>query len=57
MINVKNCPLCHRPWLNNKKEEMDTITNFAVCSSSDWAKNERTLVGNFVTTNRAQKKW
>jgi hypothetical protein len=56
LINVKNCPICHRPQLN-KKAEMDIITLVAVCVSGDWAKIDKIVVGNFVTAGRAQRKW
>jgi phosphatidylserine decarboxylase len=56
VINVRNCPLCHRPRLN-KKAEKDIITHLAVCASSDWAKIDRIVVGNFVTASQAQRKW
>jgi phosphatidylserine decarboxylase len=56
VINVKNCPLCHRPRLNSKAE-MDIVTHLAVCASSDWAKVNRIMVGNFVTASQAQRKW
>ena len=32
VINVKNCPLCHRPRLNSKAE-VDIVTHLAVCES------------------------
>ncbi|KAF7971904.1 hypothetical protein HWV62_19467 [Athelia sp. TMB] len=56
VINVKNCPLCHRPRLN-KKAEVDIVTHLAVCASGDWAKIDRIVVGNFVTASQAQRKW
>jgi phosphatidylserine decarboxylase len=56
VINVKNCPICHRPRLN-KKAEMDIITHVAVCASGDWAKIDKIVVGNFVTASQAQGKW
>lgn len=56
VINVKTCPLCHRPRLN-KKAEMDIITHLAVCASGDWARIDRIVVGNFVTASQAQRKW
>ncbi|CAG7849378.1 Phosphatidylserine decarboxylase proenzyme 3 {ECO:0000303/PubMed:19286980} {ECO:0000255/HAMAP-Rule:MF_03209}; Contains: RecName: Full=Phosphatidylserine decarboxylase 3 beta chain {ECO:0000305}; Contains: RecName: Full=Phosphatidylserine decarboxylase 3 alpha chain {ECO:0000305} [Serendipita indica DSM 11827] len=56
VINVKTCPLCHRPRLNNKGE-MDIITHLAVCASQDWEKVDRITVGNFVTASQAQRKW
>ncbi|KAF9220448.1 hypothetical protein BS17DRAFT_797725 [Gyrodon lividus] len=56
VINVKNCPLCHRPRLNSKAE-MDIITHLAICASQDWAKVDRIVVSNFVTASQAQRKW
>lgn len=56
VINVKNCPLCHRPRLN-KKAEMDIVTHLAVCASSNWGQLDRIMVGNFVTPSQAQRKW
>jgi len=56
LINVKNCPLCHRPRMNDKAE-MDIITHLAVCASQDWNKVDRIVVGNFVTASQAQRKW
>jgi phosphatidylserine decarboxylase len=56
IINIKTCPLCHRPRLN-AKGEMDIITHIAVCASQDWEKVDRITVGNFVTASQAQRKW
>ncbi|KAI0035374.1 phosphatidylserine decarboxylase-domain-containing protein [Vararia minispora EC-137] len=56
VINVKNCPLCHRPRMNSKAER-DIVTHLAVCASSDWKRVDRMLVGNFVTASQAQRKW
>ncbi len=56
VINVKNCPLCHRPRLN-AKAEMDIVTHLAVCASQDWSQVDRIVVGNFVTASQAQRKW
>jgi phosphatidylserine decarboxylase len=56
VINVQNCPLCHRPRLNSKAE-VDIVTHLAVCASQDWAKVDRIVVGNFVTASQAQRKW
>ena len=56
VINVKNCPLCHRPRLNSKAE-IDIITHLAICASQDWKKVDRIVVGNFVTASQAQRKW
>jgi phosphatidylserine decarboxylase len=56
LINVKNCPLCHRPRLNSKAE-IDIITHLAICASQDWNRVDRIVVGNFVTASQAQRKW
>ncbi|KAK6980779.1 phosphatidylserine decarboxylase proenzyme 2 [Favolaschia claudopus] len=56
VINVKNCPLCHRPRLNSKAE-IDIITHIAVCASKDWNIVDRIVVGNFVTASQAQRKF
>ena len=56
VINVKSCPLCHRPRLNSKAE-IDIITHLAVCASQDWKQVDRIVVGNFVTASQAQRKW
>ncbi|KAJ6452244.1 phosphatidylserine decarboxylase-domain-containing protein [Mycena sanguinolenta] len=56
VINVKNCPLCHRPRLN-AKAEVDIITHIAVCASQDWNIVDRIVVGNFVTASQAQRKF
>ncbi|KAH9031591.1 phosphatidylserine decarboxylase-domain-containing protein [Lactarius deliciosus] len=56
VINIKNCPLCHRPRLNAKAER-DIVTHLAVCASQDWARVDRVMVSNFVTAIQAQRKW
>ncbi|RDB20431.1 Phosphatidylserine decarboxylase proenzyme 3, partial [Hypsizygus marmoreus] len=56
VINVKNCPMCHRPRMSDKAE-VDIITHLAVCASQDWDKVDRIVVGNFVTASQAQRKW
>ena len=56
VINVKNCPLCHRPRLNSKGER-DIVTHLAVCASQNWASVNHVMVGNFVTPLQAQRKW
>jgi phosphatidylserine decarboxylase len=56
VINVKNCPLCHRSLLNSKAE-MDIVTHLAVCASQDWNRVNKIVVGNFVTASQAQRKW
>jgi phosphatidylserine decarboxylase len=56
VINIKTCPLCHRPRMNSKAE-MDIMTHIAVCASQDWNRIDRIVVGNFVTASQAQRKW
>jgi phosphatidylserine decarboxylase len=56
VINVKNCPLCHRPRMNGRAE-VDIVTHLAVCASQDWGKVDRMVVGHFVTASEAQRKW
>ena len=56
LINVRSCPLCHRPRMNDRAE-VDIVTHLAVCASQDWNKVDRIVVGNFVTASQAQRKW
>ncbi|KAJ8488862.1 hypothetical protein ONZ45_g13809 [Pleurotus djamor] len=56
VINVKNCPMCHRPRLNSKAE-MDIITHLAIRASQDWGQVDKIVAGNFVTASQAQRKW
>jgi len=56
VINVKTCPLCHRPRLSSKAE-VDIVTHLAICASQDWASVDKIVVGNFVTSSQAQRKW
>jgi phosphatidylserine decarboxylase len=56
VINVKTCPLCHRPRLRSKAE-VDIVTHLAICASQDWARVDKIMVGNFVTSSQAQRKW
>jgi len=56
VINIKNCPLCHRPRLSSKGE-VDIVTHIALCASQDWGRMDKIVVGNFVTASQAQRKW
>lgn len=56
VINIKTCPLCHRPRLKSKAEA-DIVTHIALCASHDWGRVDRIVVGNFVTPSQAQRKW
>lgn len=55
VINVKECPLCHRPRLG-KRSEQDIITHLAICASSDWSRVDRIVAANYVTSSQAQRK-
>lgn len=55
VINVKECPLCHRPRMNNRSEQ-DIITHLATCASSDWSRVDRIMAATYVTSNQAQRK-
>ena len=56
VVNIKTCPLCHRPRLNSKAE-VDIITHLGICASSDWNRVNRIVVGDYVTASQAQRKW
>lgn len=56
VINIKECPLCHKPRLN-KRSEVDIITHLAVCASQDWSHMGSLMVSNFVTSEQAHRKW
>ncbi|EJD45982.1 hypothetical protein AURDEDRAFT_113883 [Auricularia subglabra TFB-10046 SS5] len=56
VINIRNCPLCHRPRLNSRAE-VDIITHLAVCASGDWGRVDRMITGNYVTASQASRKW
>lgn len=55
VINIKECPLCHRPRLG-KRSERDIITHLAVCASSDWNRVDRIMAASYVTSSQAQRK-
>lgn len=56
VINIKECPLCHKPRLN-KRSEIDIITHLAICASQDWSHMGSLMVSNFVTSEQAHRKW
>lgn len=55
VINIKECPLCHRPRLG-KRSEKDIITHLAVCASADWNRVDRIMAASYVTSSQAQRK-
>ena len=52
VVNVRNCPFCHRPRLNSKAA-IDVVTHVALCASQDWTRVDRIMLGNFVTARRS----
>jgi len=56
VIQIQECPLCHQPRLN-KRSEVDIVTHLATCASQDWRQVDRLVMGGFVTSSQAQRKW
>jgi phosphatidylserine decarboxylase len=56
VIQITECPLCHQPRLN-KRSETDIVTHIATCASQDWRKVNTIVMGGFVTSSQAQRKW
>jgi phosphatidylserine decarboxylase len=56
VIQISECPLCHQPRLN-KRSEMDIVTHLATCASQDWRQVDKLVMGGFVTSSQAQRKW
>jgi len=56
VIMITECPLCHRPRMN-KHSEVDIVTHVATCASQDWRQLDRFVMGGFVTSDQAHRKW
>ena len=56
VIMMTECPLCHQPRLN-KRSETDIVTHIATCASHDWRQVDRFVMGGFVTSDQAHRKW
>lgn len=56
VINIRTCPLCHRPRLGRKSEQ-DIVTHLAICASNDWSRVDRIVTANYVTSSQAQRKF
>lgn len=56
IIQIRECPLCHQPRMN-KRSEMDIVTHLATCASQDWRQVDKLVMGGFVTSSQAQRKW
>lgn len=57
VVEVKECPICHQPRLDKKNSEADIITHIATCASQDWRAVNNIVMGGFVTSSQAQRKW
>ncbi|KAL2424052.1 Phosphatidylserine decarboxylase proenzyme 3 [Exophiala dermatitidis] len=56
VIEIRECPICHQPDLN-RRTEAEIITHLATCASSDWRQVNNLVMGGFVTSSQAQRKW
>ena len=56
VIEIRECPICHQPKLN-KRADADIITHIATCASEDWRSVNNLVMGGFVTSSQAQRKW
>lgn len=56
VIRITECPLCHQPRLN-KRSETDIVTHLATCASHDWRQVDHFVMGGFVTSDQAHRKW
>ncbi|EXJ96044.1 phosphatidylserine decarboxylase [Capronia coronata CBS 617.96] len=56
VIAIRECPICHQPDLN-RRTEAEIITHLATCASSDWRQVNNLVMGGFVTSSQAQRKW
>ncbi|EDP52361.1 hypothetical protein LV164_004374 [Aspergillus fumigatus] len=56
VIEIRECPLCHQPRLS-KRSDADIITHIATCASQDWRQVDNLVMGGFVTSSQAQRKW
>ncbi|KAH8695010.1 putative phosphatidylserine decarboxylase Psd2 [Talaromyces proteolyticus] len=56
IIEIAECPLCHQPRLG-KRSDADIIAHLATCVSQDWRQVDNLVMGGFVTSSQAQRKW
>lgn len=56
VVEIAECPICNQPRLN-KKTDADIITHIATCASQDWRQVNNIVMGGFVTSSQAQRKW
>ncbi|KAF3348179.1 hypothetical protein VD0002_g1847 [Verticillium dahliae] len=56
VVEIRECPICHQPRLH-KRKDTDIITHIATCASQDWRQVNNLVMGGFVTSSQAQRKW
>ncbi|KKZ61498.1 phosphatidylserine decarboxylase [[Emmonsia] crescens] len=56
VVEIRECPICHQPRLG-KRSDADIITHIAICVSQDWRQVDNLVMGGFVTSSQAQRKW
>lgn len=56
IVEIRDCPICHQPRMG-KRTDADIITHIATCASSDWRQVNNIVMGGFVTSSQAQRKW
>lgn len=56
VVEIRECPICHQPRLG-KRSDADIITHIATCMSQDWRQVDNLVMGGFVTSSQAQRKW
>jgi len=59
VVEIHECPICHLPRLTRGKRttDSDIITHIATCASSDWRAVNNLVMGGFVSSSQAQRKW
>jgi len=59
VVQIRECPICHQPRISRgrKATDADIITHIATCASSDWRAVNNLVMGGFVTSSQAQRKW
>lgn len=56
IVEIRECPICHQPRMT-RKSDSDIITHIATCASQDWRQVNNIMMGGFVTSSQAQRKW
>lgn len=56
IFEIDKCPLCSKKYLA-KKQDIDIITHFAICTLKDWSIVNKLLVSSYVTPQAATKRW